>query len=149
MKIKTIVMVAAVVSLVAAHAALAAAPACGDLPVLTACVGGNDLVMSCTQSYENDYVVTAADVANSKGQTARFCLQQTGSSLCPNTSAIATVTRNGKNPQTGDLNADGGGDVIEVKAKEGDVIQIVVVQQPRKNGIQCFRQGEVQFALTR
>ena len=123
-------------------------PECGSTAVVTGCVGGNDIVSECTQSFEAVYTVTAADVDASPGNIAKFCVRRTATSLCPNTSAIATVSRNGKGTQTVDLNADDV-EVLTVNAKEGDQIQINVDLQDRNNGINCFRQGETQFEMVR
>ncbi len=135
-----------VFSLLLVNIAAAASPECGTTAVLGGCVGDTDLNPTCVQRYEATYTVTAADVDASPGNNARFCLEPVSSSLCGNTSAIATVSRNGRNAQTADLNDDG---QVRINAKEGDVIRVVVEQVPRKSNIQCFRQGEVVFELVR
>ncbi len=119
---------------------------CGTTPVVNGCVGGSDRVPGCQVSYSGTYTVTAEDADAEQGGVVWFCLTATSSSLCPNASAIATVTCNGGKAVSGDLNNM---EVLTIKAKEGDVIRIDVELVDRRNDIQCIRLGETQFALTR
>ncbi|MDH3284108.1 MAG: hypothetical protein OEQ13_05165 [Acidobacteriota bacterium] len=141
-RVASVLVVIALLSL----GALYAAQECGSNAVLSGCVGDTVIDPTCLNEYSADHVVDADDVAASPGNVAKFCLVTVSTSLCPNTSAIATVTRNGSGAQSVDLND---GETLNVNAKEGDVLRVTVDQVPRKNGIQCIRQGDIQFALVR
>lgn len=119
---------------------------CGGTTVLSGCVGDQLVNSACQFSYSASYTVTAADVAASNGKTAAFCLGANSSSLCPNTSAIATVQRNGRGNRSVDLND---GQTMSFRGKAGDVISINVNLVARNNGVQCFRLGDTQFSMTR
>ncbi len=119
---------------------------CGTTAVLNGCVGESDRVPGCQLSYSGTYTVTAEDADAERGGDVWFCLASTSSSLCPNMSAIATVTCNGGKAVSGDLNDL---EDLTIRAKEGDVIRIDVALVDRRNHIQCIRLGETQFALTR
>ncbi len=123
-----------------------AAPECGATIVLQGCVGDNVIDPTCVSEYEATHTVTADDVDASPGNVARFCLVTVSSSLCPNTSAVATVTRNGGAAQATHLN---GGRQIRLNAREGDTLRVVVEQVSRHNGVQCILQGDLQFELVR
>jgi len=142
---KKAILALLVITLLSAGA-LYAAQECGSTAVLSGCVGDTVIVPTCLDSYSATWTVTAGDVSASPGKAAKFCLLATGSSLCGNTSAIATVTRNGGAAQSADLN---NGETLRINAKEGDVLVVKVDQVARKNGINCFRQGEVEFELVR
>jgi hypothetical protein len=110
---------------------------CGNVTLLTGCVG------ACGSSWTASYTVQPGDVGpNGVGY---FCLSATSSSLCPSHNAAASMTRLGTT-NTGNLNL---GDVIWTKALVGDVIDLKVDEVFVNPKINCIWQGQTDFSFMR
>ncbi len=117
------------------------------LGVTNAQCGGElaqNCVGACAGTSSITYTVTAADVAASPGPNANICISGLSSSLCPNTDAVGSVTLNGKNRGTVDLENG----TKSIKAKEGDVIVVNASLTPsNQSNVQCIWLGEVYYGI--
>ena len=135
-------------ALLSVSASEAAEPGCGDFQVMS-CVG--DGVQSCSETtpFSGRYVVTAADVANSRSsRNAKLCFTLLSTSLCPDTDAIATIAKNGRVIFSGSIFDING--FVRVNAKDAQLIDVSVILQPiPDNDSDCFRLGDIFFGLGR
>jgi hypothetical protein len=110
---------------------------CGNVTLLTGCVG------ACGSSWTASYTVQPGDVGpNGVGY---FCLGATSNSLCPSHNAAASLIINGTT-YTGNLNL---GDVVWTKGVVGDVIDLQVDEVFVSPKINCFWQGQTDFSFMR
>ncbi|MBI2716507.1 MAG: hypothetical protein HYX37_18975 [Rhizobiales bacterium] len=72
-------------------------------------------------------------------------VRNVGSSLCPNTGAIAMLIVNGVPAAHGNITA--AKTSIQASAKPGDQVIALVHAIPLFNGIMCIRLGELDFTL--
>lgn len=80
------------------------------------------------------------------GPTSKMIvLRNAGSSLCPNTGAVAILTVNGLPVAFGSITAPGGS--IQYEASPGSQIAAVIHTIPLFNGILCVRLGELTAKL--
>lgn len=80
------------------------------------------------------------------GTTSKvIVVRQTGSSLCPNTGAVATLLVNGVPVATESISA--AGSMLQTDANPGDKITVVVHTVPLFNGVLCVRLGDLSFRL--
>lgn len=113
-------------------------PGCScDNAIASGCVG------ACGSPGNITYTVQASDV-NLPNGLAHLCVSQTGSSLCPNTTAVYTIYRNGRTVYHGTIDT---GDCRSFKAAVGDVINVVADLGPGDPNIVCIWLGEAYFSL--
>ena len=72
-------------------------------------------------------------------------VRNTGTSLCPNTGAIAVLVVNGVSAAHGVITAAKSS--IQVNAKPGDHVIALVHAIPLFNDVNCVRLGELEFSL--
>lgn len=88
----------------------------------------------------------ASDLLHHRPGTDRqMVLRTTGTSLCPNTGAVAVLTVNGLPKAFGDMTANDSS--IQTEAKAGDHVVAIVHTVPLFNDIACVRLGELFVAL--
>lgn len=117
---------------------LSVAAQCGNVTLLSGCVG------ACGMTYSASYTVQPGDVG--ANGVAVFCLGATSNSLCPNHDAQAVLVRNGTSTQTGNLDE---GDVLSMKGTVGQVFTITVNAVQVNDKVDCIWLGETQFSFMR
>lgn len=117
---------------------LSVAAQCGNVTLLSGCVG------ACGMSYSASYTVQPGDVG--PDGVGLFCLAATSNSLCPNHDAQAVLVRNGTSVQTGNLDE---GDVLSMKGLVGHVFTIYVNAVQVNDKVDCIWLGETHFSFTR
>ena len=81
-----------------------------------------------------------------RGPTSKIIiLRNTGTSLCPNTGAVAILTVNGVPVATGGITAEKNS--IQTEAQPGDKVAAVIHTVPLFNIIMCIRLGDLSFRL--